>query len=51
MNNKTDDLQSLRKTVCELERRLDAVRQIAVGLSTATEMDGLVRDALNISLS
>ena len=51
MNSRVDDLDSLRRNVSELERRMDAVRRIAVGLSTTTQMDGLVREALNISLS
>ena len=41
---------SLRRTVCELERRLQAVRSIAIGLSTATSVPDLIREALNISL-
>ena len=51
MNSRLDDLDSLRRTVSELERRMDAVRRIAVGLSTTTQKDGLVREALNISLA
>ena len=50
VNNKADSIDSLRRTVSELERQMDAVRRIAVGLSTATEMDQLVREALDISL-
>ena len=44
------ELESLRQTVSELERRLEAVRSIAVGLSTATSVPDLIREALNISL-
>ena len=44
------ELDSLRRTVSALERRLEAVRSIAVGLSTATSVPDLIREALNISL-
>ena len=44
------ELVSLRRTVCELERRLQAVRSIAIGLSAATDVSELIREALNISL-
>ena len=44
------ELESLRQTVSELERRLQAVRSIAIGLSTATNVPDLIREALNISL-
>ena len=50
MNSSVDDLDSLRRTISELERQMDAVRRIAVGLSAATETDDLVREALDISL-
>jgi signal transduction histidine kinase len=51
MNNKLDNLDILRRTVCELERQMDAVRRIAVSLSTTTKMDELIREALDISLT
>lgn len=44
------ELESLRRTVSEQERRLEAVRSIAVGLSTVTNVPDLIREALNISL-
>ena len=50
MNSSVDDLDSLRRTISELERQMDAVRRIAVGLSAAIETDDLVQEALDISL-
>ncbi|MCJ7750876.1 MAG: GAF domain-containing sensor histidine kinase [Armatimonadetes bacterium] len=50
MDGLTDDVASLRRGMSELERQLEAVRRIAVRLSTATETDELVREALDTSL-
>jgi len=44
------DVEGLRRAVSELERQVAAVRHLAVGLSTATELGELVREALNTSL-
>ena len=51
MNNERTDVQGLLRSVSELQRRLDAVRHIAVKLSTATEVDELIREALNTTLA
>ncbi len=50
MDGLTDDVASLRRGMSELERQIEAVRRIAVRLSTATEIDELVREALDTSL-
>ena len=50
MDGLTDDVASLRRGMSELERQIEAVRRIAVRLSTATETDELVREALDTSL-
>lgn len=47
----TDGQDQLRRSIAELERQLDAVRRIAIGLSTATEMRHVVREALRMSLA
>jgi signal transduction histidine kinase len=44
------ETDSLRREVTELRRQIDAVRHIAVALSTTTKADELVRQALDISL-
>ena len=51
MRGNAEDTEGFRRTISELERRMDAVRRIAVGLSTATKMEDLVREALDISLA
>jgi len=51
VNNERTDVQGLLRSVSELQRRLDAVRHIAVKLSTATEVDELIREALNTTLA
>ncbi|UCH36206.1 MAG: GAF domain-containing sensor histidine kinase [Armatimonadota bacterium] len=52
MTNHIDaEVEDLRRAVSELERQIDAVRRIAIGLSTATEMDELIRDALHTTLA
>jgi signal transduction histidine kinase len=50
INSKPDDVESLRRVITELERQLDAVRCIAVNLSSAMEVKELVREALNTVL-
>jgi signal transduction histidine kinase len=40
----------MQQTITELERQLDAIRHIAVGLSSIASFDHLVRDALSICL-
>ena len=45
-----DEIGQLRRDVAELERQLDAVRSIAVGLCTATKVGELIPEALDISL-
>ena len=44
------DTDSLRREVMELRRQIDAMRHIAVALSTATKADEIIRQALDISL-
>jgi len=44
------DIESLRRTIGELERQLHAVRRIAASLSTSVKSEEIVRDALDISL-
>ena len=51
MDGKAVDLEGLRRGIAELERQIDAVRRIAVSLSTVTEVEELVREALNTSLA
>lgn len=51
MNGNAADLEALRRGMAELERQIDAVRRIAVSLSTVTEVEDLVREALNTSLA
>lgn len=51
MDDLTDDVASLRRGMSELERQIEAVRRIAVLLSTATELGELVREALDASLA
>ena len=51
MDVKAADLEGLRRGIAELERQIDAVRRIAVSLSTVTEVEELVREALNTSLA
>ena len=51
MDGSTVDLEGLRRGIAELERQIDAVRRIAVSLSTVTEVEELVREALNTSLA
>jgi signal transduction histidine kinase len=48
---KPPDVESLLREVAELERQIEAVRRIAVDLSTATETEDLVRGALDTSLA
>ena len=50
MDGLTDDVAALRRGMSELERQIEAVRRIAIRLSTATEIDELVREALDTSL-
>jgi signal transduction histidine kinase len=50
MENGRDEVGSLRRAMAALERQIDAVRRIAVSLSTATEIEDLVREALDTSL-
>ena len=50
MENGRDEVGSLRRARAALERQIDAVRRIAVSLSTATEIEDLVREALDTSL-
>jgi signal transduction histidine kinase len=45
------DAESLRLALSQLERQFDAVRRVAVSLSTATEVEDVVREALKISLT
>lgn len=51
MDGGADSVEDLRSAMSELERQLDAVRRIAISLSTATEVEQLVREALNTSLT
>jgi signal transduction histidine kinase len=51
MGGKANEAETLRRAVSELERQLEAVRRIAVDLSTATQTDQLVRGALDTSLA
>jgi signal transduction histidine kinase len=51
MNGRLDDVASLRRGMAALERQIDAVRRIAITLSTATEIEELVREALDTSLT
>jgi signal transduction histidine kinase len=51
MDERIDDVERLQRATAELERQLDAVRRIAVDLSTATETVDVVREALNTSLT
>jgi signal transduction histidine kinase len=51
MNSNADDLDHSARVASELGRQMDAVRRIAVGLSTATSLDELIPEALHISLS
>ena len=46
----SDEIGQLRRDVAELERQLDAVRSMAVGLCTATKVGELIPEALDISL-
>jgi len=51
VDTKPPDVESLRRGVAALERQIDAVQRIAVNLSTATEPEQVVREALNTSLA
>jgi signal transduction histidine kinase len=51
MHGKREDVESLGRAMAAMERQIDAVRRIAVSLSTVTEVEDLVREALNTSLA
>jgi signal transduction histidine kinase len=51
MEDGRNEVESLRRATAALERQMDAVRRIAVSLSTATEIEDLVREALDTSLT
>ena len=51
MDGRSQDVESLGQEIAELERQMEAVRRLALDLSTATEIDDLVREALNTSLA
>ena len=51
MQGRLDDIETLRRAMAALERQIAAVRRIAVNLSTATEIEDLVREALDTSLT
>jgi len=50
MNCVHDTVDELRHAVSEWERRMEAVRQIAIRLGTTTEVGDLIREALHTSL-
>jgi len=50
MPERDDAIEALQRANAELERQIEAVRRIAVRLSTATELEELVREALHTSL-
>jgi len=51
MQGQPQEMESLRRELAELERQIEAIRRLALDLSTATEIDDLVREALNTSLA
>ena len=51
MDKETEETRSLRRAVSELERQIDAILRLAVRLSTATKVDELIREALDIGLT
>ncbi len=51
MSRSQDDVESLRRGIAALERQINAVQRIALSLSTATEPEEVVREALSTSLA